>query len=332
MPERACPFQCIFCDQQKITSQLSTPNYQEITHNIEQYLAHIPEINTAVQVAFFGGTFTGIPMTEQRSYLQIVQPFIQSRKVEGIRISTRPDYINQPNLELLKEMGVTHIELGAQSLVDHVLAASYRGHNSEQVKLASELIKANGFVLGLQMMLGLPGDSPKFALETAQKIIDLGAEETRIYPTLVIKGTALEQLMQKSKYIPMTTEVAIIQSAQLYQLFEEHQIKVLRVGLYPDEDLLNNEVIAGPDMKNFKEKVMTHIWSQRLNSLLEMGKEKKFNKALKNNIIIHVAPNQLNFAIGFQASNRKALMRVYNTVKFKANPSFTNQQFDAHYI
>ena len=127
IPELACPFQCVYCDQRKITGQKNLLKDNEILQNIEQHLNSFKAENREVQLAFFGGTFTGLDMAEQEHYLKLIQPFIQAQSIQGIRISTRPDYINLPNLKLLKNYGVTHIELGAQSLVEEVLAASYRG-------------------------------------------------------------------------------------------------------------------------------------------------------------------------------------------------------------
>ncbi len=316
MPERACPFQCIFCDQQKITSQLIPPNAEDIIQSINMHLETIPHNNSKVLIAFFGGTFTGISLKEQTEYLQLVQPYIKSGRVNGIRISTRPDYINQKNLDLLKANNVTHIELGAQSLVDKVLELSQRGHTYADVVEASKLIIENGFVLGLQMMLGLPGDHWEYALLTAGRIIELKAEETRIYPSLVIRGTALEKIMLKGNYTPMTTDDAVFQSAILYQLFQKHNVKVLRMGLYTSVDL-EDDIVAGPDTRHFKEKVMTYIWKQIL--------EQQIDKSKKTNCIdIYIAPNQLNFAVGYLATNRKLLLEVFPQVNFKTDAELTD--------
>lgn len=323
IPERACPFQCIYCNQQKITGSMGEAEEESIIEEIETHLATIPQDGSEVQIAFFGGTFTGMSHQEQENYLSLIQPYIETKQVGGIRISTHPDYIDQENLDLLKAYHVTHIELGAQSLVDKVLKQSHRGHTYAAVEKASGLIKENGFVLGLQMMLGLPGDTADYAEVTARKIIALGAQETRIYPTLVIKGTSLEVMLRKGIYQVMTTEEAVRQSAQLYTLFKENNVKVLRVGLYPSEDLLVNEVVGGPDMRHFKEKVMTHLWADQLAQL-------SFDSAQKSSLEILVAPDQLNFAIGFQGVNRKRLLQEFKKVKFKGESNLSDFQFDVN--
>ncbi len=324
IPEKACPFQCIFCDQRKITGVEDSLQIKEFETQIINYLSTIPTENSSVLLAFFGGTFTGISLKEQEEYLQMAKPFIDSGQIAGIRISTRPDYINQENLDLLKRYHVSNIELGAQSLNNEVLRQSYRGHTYQQVAEASKLILNNGFELGLQMMLGLPGDTKKTALQTAEHIIALGATETRIYPTMVIRGTALEQLWRKGKYNPISTEKAIEQSVELFQLFEENKVRVLRMGLYPSEDFLNNEVVAGPEIHHFKEKVMSRIWGQKFMPLIQKA-------SIDSSIIIYVSPLQLNFAIGYKASNKLMLNSYYKKVKIKSDTKLQNYNYRVDY-
>lgn len=324
IPERACPFQCIYCNQQKITGQDSTVDFDKIRYTIEEHLESIPEENAFIQIAFFGGTFTAMPMDEQELFLKISYEYIISGKIQGVRLSTRPDNIDQEILDLLKKYRVTNIELGAQSLDNEVLKKTHRGHSFEDVQIASKLIIDNGFTLGLQMMVGLPGDTLEKAKQTAQKIVDLGAAETRIYPTLIIKDTTLDKLYKMGKYTPINTEDAIFQSADIFNIFHKNKVKVLRIGLYPDENLLENEVVAGPNMYNFKEKVITEIWWQKLNALINDESESK-------KIRITVAPKQLNSAIGYEAVNRKRLFEKFNRVKFTTNNSLKSFEYNVDY-
>lgn len=324
IPERACPFQCIFCDQRKIAGVEDNFKLDDFITIIDDYLRTIPDKNTFVLVAFFGGTFTGMPMEEQEQYLQIVQPYIASAAVKGIRISTRPDYINQENLDLLKRYNVTNIELGAQSLDDDVLAKSRRGHSYDDVARASELILKNNFSLGLQMMLGLPGDTQEKSLNTARKIIALGATETRIYPTMVIRGTSLAKIYDNEKYFPISTDEAIATSAKLLQLFEYNNVNVLRIGLYASEDLTTNEIIAGPQVWHFKEKVLSYIWNDIFSESGLLNPEKK-------NIVIYVSKKELNAAIGFKGQNRKKLLKYYSKVKIKSDSNLANRDFYVDY-
>ena len=325
IPELACPFQCIYCDQQKITGNRTLPTEEEILEIVEQHLRTFPEIAREVQIAFFGGTFTALAPAAQKRYLELVQPYLEQQKVGGIRISTRPDYIDKANLQMLKELGVTHIELGAQSLVDSVLRESRRGHSVADVERAAKMISAQGFVLGLQMMIGLPGDSAEYALQTAQKIVELGAAETRIYPTVVIRGTALERLWRKGAYQPLDTEEAIEQAADLLVFFENHKVKVLRVGLYPSEDLTDKqEAVAGPDLPHFKEKVLSSIWRKILEAAIDF---EHTEKALR----ISVAPAEYNFAVGFGASNRKWLEQHFRKVKFVMKKELKGRAYEVVY-
>ena len=325
IPELACPFQCVYCDQRKITGQDNVLSDDEIISNIESHLSSFKSEDREVQLAFFGGTFTGLDMAEQEHYLQLIQPFIQEQSIQGIRISTRPDYINQENLDLLKAYGVTHIELGAQSLVDEVLQASYRGHTVADVQQASALIRQEGFVLGLQMMIGLPEDTPEKSMQTAQRIVNFSTQETRIYPTVVIRGTNLAKLWQQGKYKALDTELAIAQSAKLFRFFEENKVKVLRVGLYPSEELsVQGEAIAGPEMPHFKEKVLSYIWSDILKEQFDFSQKGK-------RIKIAVSPKEYNFAVGYAGSNRKYLEHYFTKVKFIMNPKLEERNYEVVY-
>ncbi len=221
IPEAACPNQCVFCNQHRIAGAACAPSIDEVIAKVDEHLLTIP-VGSEVEIGFFGGNFTGIPVDEQKAYLASVQNHIVSGRVTGIRISTRPDYISRDILHMLKQYHVTTIELGAQSLDEEVLKLAGRGHSVTQVHEASKMIRENGFSLGLQMMIGLPGDSAEKSIFTAQEIIRLGAECSRIYPTLVIKDTELEQLFIKGKYTPLSLGEAISRVADIVPLFAFH--------------------------------------------------------------------------------------------------------------
>lgn len=318
----ACPHRCIFCNQQTITGQLNIPKHTDVKSIIESYLATIPKENSHVQVAFFGGSFTGLSMLMQQEFLEAVQPYLKDR-ISGIRISTRPDYINLEILNILKRQGVTNIELGAQSMDEEVLLKSGRGHDAATIYRASQMILDHGFVLGLQMMLGLPGDSFKKAQTTAQAIVDAGAMETRIYPTLVVKNTVLEKRWMRGKYLPLTLNEAVNQAATIYSFFESRGVKVLRTGLYPSEELVNNSgFLAGPFHPSFKELVMSEIWRR----LLEKVEVKS------SSVRVTVAANQLNHAIGFKKSNLNFLKTKFKSPVFMVNHSLKDRAFYVDYL
>jgi len=160
IPERGCPHRCIFCDQQKITGVRVGSRPEDLNRQVGRYLETFPAGERHVEIAFFGGNFTGLAMEEQRAWLEAASPWLQGGRIDGIRLSTRPDYINAKVLMLLKEYGVSSIELGAQSLDEEVLRLAGRGHSAAQVAEASERVLGAGFRLGVQMMTGLPGELP----------------------------------------------------------------------------------------------------------------------------------------------------------------------------
>lgn len=341
-PEMACPFQCVFCNQQKISGHTQSPDFQEVTHTIRTYLNSFKVGERHVEVGFFGGTFTGIPTDIQENYLKTVQPFLDSGEVHGIRLSTRPDYIDELVLARLKKYRVTTIELGAQSLDDSVLLASRRGHTVKQVETAAAMIRAAGFDLGLQMMIGLPGDTREKALATAQKIINLGASNTRIYPALVIKDTVMHRWYHQGKYISLTLEEAINWSKKLLLLFEKAGVRVIRLGLHPSEGLLDgSELVAGPFHPSFRELVLTEIWYDLLVTEFRInngtsGRLHHVNVGLGNNgtsgrlhqkIEIFVPPPEINYAIGYGGKNKKRLLEHFREVKFTPHAVLSGRDF-----
>lgn len=308
IPELACPNRCSFCNQNKITGKPDIPKPENIVELIQNHLSTMPE-HADIEMGFFGGNFTGIPIHEQIEYLQTVQPFIKSGKIKGIRISTRPDYISVPILEMLNIYNVKTIEIGAQSLDDGVLEMNRRGHSSEDVAKAAELIKSYKFNLGIQMMTGLPGDTMEKTFYTACEIIRLGADETRIYPALVIKGTLLEDWFLKGYYRPLTIDEAIKWINPCIIKFHEYHVKILRVGLHPSEGLQQGrDLTAGPYHPSLRELAYTQIWNDLL---------KKIEKCnYHNKISIFVATQSINVAIGYKAANRKMLLESFNAVDF----------------
>ncbi|MCQ2606123.1 MAG: radical SAM protein [Bacteroidales bacterium] len=320
LPQLACPHQCIFCNQNHISSQEHIPSIDETRQIIERNLTTIPSDYT-IQVAFFGGSFTGLPIETQESYLQIVQPFIKTKQVSSIRLSTRPDYITDEILAMLQKYNVQDIELGAQSTNDEILRLSGRGHNREAIQNASQKIKEYGFRLGLQMMIGLPGDTKEISLQTAQDIIDFGAETTRIYPTLVVSDTPLATLYNRGKYTPLSTEDAIDWTKDIYSLFIKNNITVLKVGLHPNKDFTNKEhLLAGPFHPSFKELVLSEIWKDKLKQVMQ-------NNCKQKNISIFTSSEEINNAIGYNSKNKKELLQLYKNVFFNIDPILTGYEF-----
>lgn len=322
IPQAGCPFQCVFCNQSRIASTPCIPDPEEIHLVIRQRLATIPP-TAKIQIAFFGGSFTGLPSAIQENYLKIASSYIDSGRVSSVRISTRPDFIDQENLSLLKKHRVESIELGAQSLDDEVLRLSGRGHTAADVMEASGMILSHGFSLGLQMMIGLPGDTRLKARKTAMKIVEAGADHTRIYPSLVIRGTRMEKWYAQKKYQPLELYEAAEWTADLLEIFERGNVKVLRVGLHPSEGLMNgDDLAAGPFHVSFRELALTALWRKRLENIV-FDNDKK--------IEIRVPPGQINYAIGYRSANRNHLLRYHSFVTFKTDTALRGREFYVDY-
>lgn len=325
VPELACPFQCVYCNQRKISGQLEVPSLEEIHQSIEAHLSTMNANESEIEIGFFGGNFTGIPRKEQENYLQGVQKYIQEEKVSGIRLSTRPDYIDAEVLDMLQQYHVHTIELGAQSLDDSVLKASRRGHTAEDIEKASALIRKKDFRLGLQMMLGLPGDNFTKSFNTAKKIVELKADDTRIYPCLVIRGTELEEWYETGKYKPLSLEEAIDWTKAILPVFEKAGVNILRIGLHPSEGLAGGEdLVAGPFHPSFKELVLTEIW----NELLQDHMKKHYRRRVK----IHVPATEVNFAIGHKSKNKKELQRYFDEVIFIPDEKISHRRLFVEYM
>ncbi|MFO7722984.1 MAG: radical SAM protein [Bacteroidales bacterium] len=253
MPEEACPHRCVFCNQHTITGRQSRPSDEEILDTVRKYLASRKPSIRHVGIGFFGGSFTGLPLPEMEHVLSLVQPWIHSGEVQAIRLSTRPDYIDETILDLLKRMRVSTIELGVQSFRNHVLEASGRGHTAEDTERASARILKHGFRLGHQLMVGLPGEEPGDEGYNAKETIRMGASDVRIYPVLVLKDTELAQRYANGVYQPLSLEEAMARVRRMADIFQIAGLNIIKIGLHPSESFLSGKLIAGPWHPNFRE-------------------------------------------------------------------------------
>lgn len=237
VPYMGCPQRCSFCDQHTISGAERVPTPEEVGKICQEGLDSLPRKYPKAEIAFFGGSFTAIPRETMLELLKAAQPFRGHPAFGGIRVSTRPDAIDREILGVLWENGVRAIELGAQSMDDEVLHANERGHTAEQVTEAAVLIRQKGFELGLQMMTGLYKSSPEKDWETGERLAALEPDTMRIYPTVVLPGTGLARLMEQGHYIPPDLEETVKICAKLLALFEERNIRVIRLGLPASEEL-----------------------------------------------------------------------------------------------
>ncbi len=294
VPHIGCPNMCSFCNQRHITGIHCAPHASDVIESVRLAIKSKKYDPTTTEIAFFGGSFTAINRNYMLELLRTAYTFVNNGIVSGIRISTRPDAIDQEILDILKQYGVSSIELGAQSLNDRVLRANNRGHTSKDVKKAADLIKQNGFSLGLQMMTGLYRDTDEYAIRTAEEIIDLKPDTVRIYPTIVLKDTDLAALYLDNKYKPQTLDSAVSLCSKLLVMFKNADINVIRLGLHSIE---KEAYIAGPWHPAFSELCQSKIL---LNKALDILK-------IKGRYTLYVNKSSVSKMIGQGKCNIKAL-------------------------
>ncbi|MEE4353459.1 MAG: radical SAM protein [Desulfatiglans sp.] len=263
IPHQGCPHHCVFCEQQKITSHprrlLGVRQVQDILNRAICSKGFNP--NRRPLVAFYGGTFTGLPLSRMQELLGAVSPYLTKKLFYSIRVSTRPDAIDDERLRLMKEAGVDTVELGVQSMDNHVLELSERGHSVEDSVRAVRRIKKHGLKVGIQLMPGLPGDSPECFRSTVTQVVSLRPDLVRLYPTVVIQGTKLHSLYREGRYRPMTLVEALNICIESCIHFEEKIIKVIRIGLMSSPSLTaKDQIVAGPWHPSFGQMVRSGVY------------------------------------------------------------------------
>ena len=320
VPHFGCPHDCVFCNQRKITGLSTNVTVEDVKRTIDEHLETFRE-DSFIEVAFYGGSFTAIQEEIQRELLKVPYQYKKDGKIHNIRLSTRPDAIDEHILELLREYNVDTIELGVQSLDEDVLLMSERGHKAIDVYESSKLIREYGFRLGHQIMLGLPGDNQSKSLETARKVLEMKPDMIRIYPTLVIRNTALERQMNKGDYKPLSLEEAIETSAIILMAFNAHNIPVIRIGLQPTENIqMGKDVVAGPFHPSFRQLVEEHVFSLLFKDYITRNKIETEGKSLT----IKCSNSKASIVAGQHGKNREKLIDNLNLTKVKIIPSMNN--------
>lgn len=300
IPHLGCPFKCIYCDQNRIASRGDSPDPASVTAIVEQHLTTLSSVGE-VEIAFFGGNFTTIDRGLQEQYLACASAFVQQERVAGIRISTRPDAISPDILSFLSRWGVRTIELGVQSLHSSVLQESGRDYSPEQVWQAAELIQDSGIKLGIQLMAGLPGADYDKDMESARITVGINPDMVRIYPTVVLRDTPLQVLYLQGKYRPLSLPQAVNICADMRMLFQQHNIKVIRTGLHPGEELLQEgTVVAGPFHPALGELVEQEIFRRQ--------SEAAINNFLTNDnicqpLVLFINPRDWSKVTGYRRTN-----------------------------
>lgn len=311
IPHEGCPHDCSFCNQKKITG--ITANQENVENTIEKYLKLYPKSAEIIEIAFYGGSFTGLPIEKQ---IQLLRPAYNMKKsgyISDIRLSTRPDYISKDILNLLKQYGVSIIELGLQSTDDNVLFLNGRGHTRKDIFDAVYNIREYPFKIGLQMMIGLFADNIKTINRTVEDILLLKPDFVRIYPTIVIKDTHLETLYKKGVYKPYTLERAVSICKELLLVFKKNDIPVIRLGLQATDDInYGKALVAGPYHPAFREIVETEIYRDLIEEEI-----KKYEIIGLKELIIYCHPRLSSKAAGFRKSNKNYFMKKYNFSRVK---------------
>lgn len=310
IPHLGCPNQCVFCNQRTI-SGVEKFDPENVREQIDLALETI-EDDAEVEIAFFGGSFTGIDRELMVELLDIGYSYIQADRVKSLRCSTRPDYIDEEIIGILKNYGVKTVELGLQSSCNSVLEKSKRGHYFEAEEKSCRLIVESGLELVGQMMIGLPGSDLDSELETARFIINAGARVARIYPTIVFRETELCQMTYDGEYTPLSLDDAISRSSKVLSLFVDAGVEVIRIGLQASEGLESRDsYVAGPNHPALGELIIGEYYYEKILNILSSA-----NYAFYEHITVLVKPGSLSKAIGQNAKNKTRLKAVYKNIRF----------------
>ncbi len=304
IPHAGCPHNCVFCSQRRISGHLAPVTAAEVAAALAAMPFGVDEL------AFYGGSFTALPVQQQRELLDAVQPWLQNGLVGSIRVSTRPDAVDTGVLSLLKSRGVSAVELGAQSMDDAVLAACGRGHSAADTVRAARLVREGGFRLGLQMMTGLPGSSEALDLMTGERLAALLPDGVRIYPTVVLEGTELCAMWRRGAYQAHTVEEAVSVCARLLPLFDAAGIPVIRLGLNPTEALSAGAAVAGAYHPALGELVRSRVYLNRARALLQGSRP-------GDRIALGVCKSDISQMVGQHRCNLAALRAEFQPAELR---------------
>lgn len=324
IPHLGCPNQCVFCNQRTITG-VDEFDIERVKNEIETALTTV-DTDTEAEIAFFGGSFTGIGEQRMISLLELAYGYVADGRVKSIRCSTRPDYIDSHILDVLEHYGVSCIELGLQSSDDSVLSTTRRGHTFDDEKKACELIVSRGFLLVGQMMIGLPGATTESEIKTAEFICSVGAKGARIYPTVVFYGTELQHMAETGVYTPISLDEAVKRSAAVLRIFVSNNVNVIRIGLCASENLTDKEsYYSGPNHVAIGELTVGELYYKLIK---EKFKQLKFEDKLQGRIAVEVPSGALSKAIGQRKKNKIRLCEEFSLIdiSFKENSDLDEYQ------
>jgi histone acetyltransferase (RNA polymerase elongator complex component) len=319
IPHAGCPHRCVFCNQEVVTSQPEMhPGPEGGFATADEFLRFRGRRQGPAQIAFYGGNFLGLPTERIRCLLTTATAWINERKLDGIRFSTRPDTIDSHSLDLINSFPIKCVELGVQSMDDDVLQQSRRGHTATDTVVAVRRLQARGYDVGLQLMVGLPGDDEARMMETGRRIASLNPAFVRIYPTLVLEGSLLATWFREDRYRPLSLNEAVDLSMKLYRFFRQRGIPVIRTGLQPSEGLnLDSGMVAGPFHPAFGQLVQSACYLEAVRGALGRGDR------LPDTIELRVHPSSSSHLRGQGNANLAALRREFGFLNVRVMPDST---------
>ncbi|MGF6375400.1 histone acetyltransferase (RNA polymerase elongator complex component) [Clostridiales Family XIII bacterium PM5-7] len=310
IPHQGCLNDCIFCNQKKITARQSAITGEDVRQVIETWLSTLEPRNLeTIEVAFFGGSFTGIPIDVQSHYLSIAKEYKDAGRIQKIHLSTRPDYINAEILDNLKAYGTDVIELGVQSFDDEVLRLANRGHNSQVIYESAQMIKDYGFELGIQLMIGLPGDSLESCLHSAEETVKIAPAIARLYPTVIIEDTELMTQYRQGTYTPLSEDEAVYRTKEMYKMLTGAGINIIRVGL-KSTDVINTsgEIVGNTFHPAFRQLVEGAIAREEIEATLATM---EFDRQARTKVAFCAHPNSMSNLIGNSRRNKQYFLEHY---------------------
>lgn len=311
-----CPNMCVFCNQRSISGRIKF-DISRVESDIEDALS-TADADDFVEIAFFGGSFTGIDRTLMINLLSLAQRYVDAGRVRSIRLSTRPDYIDCEILDILSQYSVGTIELGLQSMDDGVLKASKRGHDANCAERACRLIKERGFTLIGQMMIGLPLSNVEKEIYTAKKICEMGADGARIYPTVVFYETELADMMLAGEYEALDGESAVERTKEALKVFAERGVPVIRVGLCAGENLSSEEkVLGGANHSAIGELAMSALYFDKMSEIIECELDGKGKSEYPKSLTVYCPRGETSKVVGQKRKNIEKIYRKYGITHVK---------------
>ena len=312
IPHMGCPNMCVFCNQRSISGKVCF-DISKVKQEIEDSLSTV-SLNDFCEIAFFGGSFTGIDRSLMLELLSLAQGYVDSGRVKSIRLSTRPDYISDEILDILSEYSVGTIELGLQSMDDGVLSACKRGHTSMQARRACELIKKRGFSLIGQMMIGLPASDVEKEIATARLICELGADGARIYPTVVFYETELCEMMARGEYTALSCDEAVERTKEALKIFVENDVPCIRVGLCAGENLSDESCVAGgANHSAIGEMAMSALYLDKICEQLDGVS----GKCVNGSVVVYCPIGETSKIVGQKRKNIEKICQKYGIKRVK---------------